>query len=244
MSIRVRPMQSIPTRRLAQITRHSSYFLTRGDLYILCERVMFRVHSYFFERESILYQERLRLAERNPLLWTGQTSARPYVVQSTDITAEDVSHFLWVFYNPAYSLYNTASLSTWASILKCARYWNFPQVIDLVDREVAKIRPVVEIKTDDEAPESSDALSYKSDKGPNITDDRSQPITRQSTPPIQIPFHNNSDKYPGIIYNDPNCYYPPDQPGIRLRHPDHPFGVDQNGLPYFLGNTTDRIIGF
>lgn len=164
----------------------------------------------------------------------GQEKPPPYIVRSTDITTEDVSYFLWVFYNPAYSLYNTATPSIWGSIRKCAQYWDFPQVIALVDRELAKIIPATQIETDEETPESSDALSYKSSKEPNIINDRSQPNTRQSTPPILIP---------GIIYNDPNQNYPPDQPGVRLAHPDHPFGVDQNRLPYFLGNTTDRIIG-
>ena len=37
---------------------------------------------------------------------------------------------------------------------------------------------------------------------------------------------------------------PPAPTPERFPHPDHPYGVDSDGLPYFLAHETSRYIGF
>ncbi|TEB28736.1 hypothetical protein FA13DRAFT_1711473, partial [Coprinellus micaceus] len=48
-----------PTRRrqhgLNYIVHHQKYYLPGGDLYVLINGVMFKIHSYFFNRESTFF---------------------------------------------------------------------------------------------------------------------------------------------------------------------------------------------
>jgi len=54
------------------------------------------------------------------------------------VTVDDFSRFLWVFYNPAYSIYE-APVEDWAAILGLAHHWKFSQVKDLAIREMEKL---------------------------------------------------------------------------------------------------------
>ena len=38
--------------------------------------------------------------------------------------------------------------------------------------------------------------------------------------------------------------WPPAPTSKRFPHPDHPYGVDCDGLPYFLAHETNQYIGF
>ncbi|KAF8271076.1 hypothetical protein EI94DRAFT_632902 [Lactarius quietus] len=55
-----------------------------------------------------------------------------------DITTAEFERFLWVFYNPKYSLYDV-SIEEWTSILKLAHEWNFSEVKELALRGLESI---------------------------------------------------------------------------------------------------------
>lgn len=61
---------------------------------------MFRVHSYFFQRES----QRFRDIMASPATDHGQTVRRGETDNSAiiikDVSVEHFAKFLWVFYNP------------------------------------------------------------------------------------------------------------------------------------------------
>jgi len=123
--------------RPEQISRHSTYWLDGGDFYILAENIAFRVHRYFFERESLFFQNRFEEIKGSLSYPDGSTFEKAYIID--DVTPNDLANFLWVFYNPSYSIYNTASREQWFSILKCAELWIFPQVRALCVREICTI---------------------------------------------------------------------------------------------------------
>ncbi|KAG0698569.1 hypothetical protein DFH29DRAFT_1018007, partial [Suillus ampliporus] len=56
-----------------------------------------------------------------------------------DIKREDFARFLWVFYNPKYSLYE-APFETWLSVLQPAARWSFCNVKELTVHELEKIQ--------------------------------------------------------------------------------------------------------
>ncbi|KAI0827713.1 hypothetical protein BC628DRAFT_1418325 [Trametes gibbosa] len=135
------------TTTVDTIRRHPKYYLNGGDLYIQVENYVYRVHRYFFERESAWYRE--NLAAETPLdqapSSNGTSEANPFVLHG--VLPEDFSKFLWVFYNPKYTLYD-AALDDWIVILKLASSWRFEEVKQLCTRELEKfdLPPVQKIE--------------------------------------------------------------------------------------------------
>jgi hypothetical protein len=62
------------------------------------ENYIFRVHRYFFERESAFFREKLGAAPPPGQAPKGSSDVNPFVLD--DVREEDFSRFLWVFYNP------------------------------------------------------------------------------------------------------------------------------------------------
>lgn len=64
---------------------------------IQVEKTLFRIHSYFFIRDSVKFNKLLQPSATAGHLREGSQS-NPIVVP--DILPEDFATFLWVFYNP------------------------------------------------------------------------------------------------------------------------------------------------
>ncbi|KIK70970.1 hypothetical protein GYMLUDRAFT_33060 [Collybiopsis luxurians FD-317 M1] len=107
------------------------YYISGGDLYIQAGTGLFKVHRYFFERESPRFQE---LLSRPPP--TGQASVgslnNPVIL---DVSSEEFQQLLWIFYNPVFS-YEEAQLEDWATILTLACRFKFPEVKNLAVRHL------------------------------------------------------------------------------------------------------------
>lgn len=125
------PTMNQPT--LQRYRRHREYYIDGGDIVFLVENVLFRVHSYFFERESPVFRK--QLAGYNSRERPGGSDADPCFLDG--VTVDDFVRFLWVFYNPLYSLYE-APTEDWAAILGLAHHWQFSQVKALAIREMEK----------------------------------------------------------------------------------------------------------
>ncbi|KAF9466285.1 hypothetical protein BDZ94DRAFT_1158248 [Collybia nuda] len=120
----------------SQITRHEEYHINGGDLFFLVEHVQFRVHRYFFERESVVFRKQLMTPASPGASRQGTSESSAIILE--DVRSSDFAKFLWVFYNPKYSLYNT-STDDWTIILDLAHRWEFPEVQNLVVRELEKL---------------------------------------------------------------------------------------------------------
>lgn len=107
------------------LQKHEEYYLTGGDLFILVEQYHFRVHRYFFQRESSFFQARLNAPASPGSSAPGSSESAAIILP--EITPSEFSTFLWVFYNPKYSLYD-ARPQEWVTILKLAHRWDFPEV--------------------------------------------------------------------------------------------------------------------
>ncbi|PCH35703.1 hypothetical protein WOLCODRAFT_80255, partial [Wolfiporia cocos MD-104 SS10] len=128
-----------------KIRRHNKYYLSNGDVHFLVENYLFRVHRYFFERESAWFRERFAVAAGPGQNAKGSSDANAFPLE--DILANDFARFLWVFYNPKYSIYD-ATIEDWTAILKLAYDWRFAEVKKLCCRELEKfdIAPVQKIE--------------------------------------------------------------------------------------------------
>ncbi|CAA7260421.1 unnamed protein product [Cyclocybe aegerita] len=115
------------------VRRHEEYYLDGGDMHVLvAQRTLFRVHGYFFSRESPVFNEKLRLPG-NVL----ESQTNPRVIMLNDVSPEEFAKFLWVFYNPRYCIYE-ASIDDWSSILNLADKWGFREVKELAVHELHK----------------------------------------------------------------------------------------------------------
>ena len=103
-----------------KVRRHPKYYLNGGDVHflvrsstIVCdicdadrnglpplqvENYIFRVHRYFFERESLFFREKLGAPPPPGQPPKGSSDVNPFPLD--DVHEEDFSRFLWVFYNP------------------------------------------------------------------------------------------------------------------------------------------------
>jgi hypothetical protein len=137
MSTDTRPNSPTPV-----IRNHSDYYLPGGDLFIQVDEILFRVHLHFFTRESDLWRNLLGSTTR------GRTANNPIDLVNqmpsiSTLTAETFANFLWVFYNPRYSLYETTE-EVWKTIFDQALCWNFQEVERLCWRELSKIQRAAE----------------------------------------------------------------------------------------------------
>ncbi|KAL0955732.1 hypothetical protein HGRIS_001949 [Hohenbuehelia grisea] len=125
-----------PKSEFRSLCRHEKYYLNGGDLHFVVEHVTFRVHRYFFERESPFFRGKLAAPASPGASLQGTEDSNAIVL--SDVKAADFAMFLWVFYNPVYSLYD-ATVEEWCSILHLAADWEFNEVKNLCVRELEKL---------------------------------------------------------------------------------------------------------
>jgi hypothetical protein len=120
---------------LRSLTKHSKYYIPGADLCFLVDNVHFRVHRYFFERESGYFAGKLTTPASPGEEPQGTQDSNAILLEN--VTVEHFATFLWVFYNPRYSLYD-ASVADWEIILGLAVRWGFAEVKNLAVRELEK----------------------------------------------------------------------------------------------------------
>ncbi|KAI0292798.1 hypothetical protein BC826DRAFT_911330 [Russula brevipes] len=119
-----------------RIVRHSEYYIYGGDIIFRVEDTLFRVHRYFFTRESAFFRSKLPHPPPPGDFSKGYSDAHPLVLE--DALEVDFERFLWVFYNPKYSLYD-ATAEQWTSIVKLAHQWDFTAIKALAVRELERL---------------------------------------------------------------------------------------------------------
>lgn len=67
-------------------------------MYPQVENHLYRIHSYFFERESLFFRQKVKSSNNSGDDELGSTDNNAYTLE--DVKSEDFARFLWVFYNP------------------------------------------------------------------------------------------------------------------------------------------------
>lgn len=125
-----------PSTLAVPTMRHKSYFIHDADVTLRVENYLFRVHRYFLQRESAYFRLRLGPSTNPSQDPPGSSEANPLVLD--EATPDAFACFLWVFYNPKYSIYN-ATPEQWSWILDLAQKWGFKDVQQLCIRELEKL---------------------------------------------------------------------------------------------------------
>ena len=108
------------------ISNHSQYYPPGGDLYIVTKAIRFRVHKYFFERESVYFRT---IFEITPLVGTSPNFALDL---SDTVEPNEFKLFLSVLYNPKYGIYNL-SMGQWFDVQMYAGLLQFPEMCALTE---------------------------------------------------------------------------------------------------------------
>ena len=137
----------MPTRlEPKEISMHSTYWLPGGDLHIIIQNIAFCVHHYFFEQDSPQFKTWFNNSDGTPSQLDRKTLSTALILD--DIQPEEFSDFLWVFYNPTHSLYNTKSHCQWFRILKVAELYTFQSVTKLIFWELSNLADNMDTDTD------------------------------------------------------------------------------------------------
>jgi len=116
-----------------RILRHPKYYIPGGDVVFRVENMLFRVHRYFFTRDSTFFREKLPHPPPPGEFSKGSSDNNPFILEDT--LKQDFDNLLWIFYNEKYSIYE-ASVDEWSSILKLAHQWDFGEVKTFALREL------------------------------------------------------------------------------------------------------------
>ncbi|KAI0300450.1 hypothetical protein B0F90DRAFT_1629697 [Multifurca ochricompacta] len=119
-----------------RVVRHAEYYIHGGDVIFRVENTLFRVHRYFFTRDSAFFRDKLPHPPPPGEFTKGSSDSNPLVLEDTHKV--DFERFLWVFYNPKYSLYD-GNVEEWTSILKLSHQWDFIEVKTLALRELEQL---------------------------------------------------------------------------------------------------------
>jgi len=125
------PMSSV----MIDARRHDRYYIPSGDVVFMVEDVLFRVHRYFFVRESPVFRDMLSMPCPKGSDPEGLSDHRP--IHLPQVKQVDFGRFCWVFYDPKYS--HTASVEEWSSILALAHLWQFEEVKAFAVRALDKM---------------------------------------------------------------------------------------------------------
>ncbi|TDL18028.1 hypothetical protein BD410DRAFT_775452 [Rickenella mellea] len=117
-------------------TRHEKYYLATGDVVFKVENHLFRVHRYFFTRESPAFRDMLSMPCPVGSTLEGMTDDNP--INLPGVKSVDFARFLWVFYNPKYSSFD-ATIEEWTSILALAHFWQFDEAKELAVTKLDKM---------------------------------------------------------------------------------------------------------
>ncbi|KAH9067766.1 hypothetical protein EDB87DRAFT_1800610 [Lactarius vividus] len=118
------------------IVRHDEYYIHGGDVIFRVENYLFRVHRFFFTRDSTFFRDELLYPPPPGEFTKGSSDNNPFILENT--LRVDFERFLWVFYNPTHSIYE-ASVEEWTSILKLAHQWNFVEAKTLALRGLEQL---------------------------------------------------------------------------------------------------------
>ncbi|KAJ7890727.1 hypothetical protein B0H13DRAFT_1626243, partial [Mycena leptocephala] len=117
---------------LMGLQRFEDYYLLGGDLYCIAENKLFRMHRYFFERESTFFKAQLAIPATPGAPRIGTTDGSAILLDN--VRSADFSKLLWM----KYSLYD-ATVEDWSTILELACRWEFAEVKSLAVRELEKL---------------------------------------------------------------------------------------------------------
>ncbi|KAI0302297.1 hypothetical protein B0F90DRAFT_1604304, partial [Multifurca ochricompacta] len=108
--------------------QHERFFFDDGNITFLAEGILYRVHRYFFCRDSNEFRSRL---SKIP---THDGASSPPVVSLENVKSKDFDAFLSILYPPNFNTWEERPFEEWSSILELSTRWGFTNIRDLAVR--------------------------------------------------------------------------------------------------------------
>jgi len=120
---------SLPDFKLVDLphVHHSRFFFDGGNITFLVGGILYRVHRYFFYRDSSEFRSRL-----SPL--DTQAPSSPVIIPLEDVKSVDFDAFLSVLYPLNFNALEEHSFEEWSSILDLSTRWGFTSIRELAIR--------------------------------------------------------------------------------------------------------------
>nr|GAT51539.1 predicted protein [Mycena chlorophos] len=102
---------------------HPRFYFADGNVIFRVENVLYRVHRYFLERDSVVFSSMFSLPPVAGQRPEGETPENPIALEG--VTTVDFDRFLAVLYPLNFSTRDTVSTDEWTSVLSLATRWDF-----------------------------------------------------------------------------------------------------------------------
>lgn len=125
-------METDSQNGVSRVQQHPEFYLPDGNITFLVENTFFRVHKFFFERESQVFIRELAQAPQD-----GTSDDSAFRVE--DATSDDFTTLLWVWYSPKYRL-DRKSSDNWLVILELSTRWQFLEMRKLAIEQLQNLK--------------------------------------------------------------------------------------------------------
>ncbi|KAF9478099.1 hypothetical protein BDN70DRAFT_895954 [Pholiota conissans] len=103
--------------------RHSRFYFPDGNIIFLLDNVLFKVHRYFFQRDSPVFSAMFTLPHPERDTAEGEMDEKP--VKLTGFTPTDFERFLTLLYPKDFTKTELTGTEAWISVLKIATQFEF-----------------------------------------------------------------------------------------------------------------------
>jgi hypothetical protein len=125
---------SASDRSGVRFPKHKDFYLDDGNVIFLVDNTYFKVHRFFFQRDSQFFRD----AFDRDLSPTGLYTAEE-LASFKDITSLDFERFLGVLYPKDFSKPTATTVDEWTSILDLSVRWDFESIQSLATEQLTLI---------------------------------------------------------------------------------------------------------
>ncbi|KAJ4471528.1 hypothetical protein J3R30DRAFT_1090883 [Lentinula aciculospora] len=109
--------------------KHPRFYFSDGNVVFRVEDTLYRIHRYFFQRDSPIFETMFSLPPPIDARPEGEEEDRP--IQLEGIECRDFDRLLSVMYPKSFNAYESSTTEEWTSVLKLATRWDFDSIREL-----------------------------------------------------------------------------------------------------------------
>ncbi|KAJ7672068.1 hypothetical protein B0H17DRAFT_947775 [Mycena rosella] len=126
----------------SRFNEHPRFFFPDGTVIFLVEKTLYRVHRYFFERDSAIFASMFTLPSAAGERPEGEVVENPIVLEG--VNKLDFDRFLSILYPISFTTRDIGSAEEWTSVLSLATRWEFTSLRELAMRHLFAMASAVE----------------------------------------------------------------------------------------------------
>jgi len=116
---------------ISSTRKHSRYYFPDGNVIFLVEETLYKVHRYFFQRDSSIFASIFSDS-------VGRGSSDDDPISLVKVTVKDFDRFLSILYPADFRKRTVTTADEWGSVLDLAAEWNFQSIKHLAIDHIAQ----------------------------------------------------------------------------------------------------------